>query len=223
MGQELIASSAEVPPSFGAPHTLVLFLVAVCCLVVALLAPGSKREIWWQRRVYWGGTFGAALSAFGATLPNIATGAILAGLAVFVMVLPAYFSSQYIKIGQRVIAFHSPVRSPGSVGLRDDRPYGVGVSAAKMWWLLVVCSVMAMVNVYAFIFDDGSPVLGVLGLIALVVIGALVGIGDGMAGQRVARGQYFPFIVGALISGGTLALAYLITRAIALGSTGASR
>lgn len=206
------------------PHTLIFFIATMACLVFTLIPQGAKRGLSWQRKVYWGGTFSAALCAFIASMPRLTTGLILAFLAIFLMSLSAYFTSQYIKIGNRVIAFHSVNYSSTDIGdsgdaLRGEEPYGATVSAAKMWWLLVVCTVIAAVSVYGYLFDGDELRYGLLGLGLLVGIGALIGCGDGMRQQRVARGQYVPFGIVTLISAGIVTVSYLTAYSIALRST----
>jgi hypothetical protein len=202
------------------PHTLVFFIATMACLVLTLLPQGNKRGISWQRKVYWGGTFSAAICAFIASLPNVATGLILALLAVFLMTLSAYFTSQYIRIGKRVIAFHSAsdlrtTTGESGDGLHGEDPYGSTVSAAKMWWLLAVCTVIATINLYGYLFDGDEVQYGILGLGLLIGIGALIGCGDGIRRQRVARGQYVPFGIVALVSAGIVTVSYLAAYSIA--------
>ncbi|WP_199254049.1 hypothetical protein [Mycolicibacterium mengxianglii] len=212
---------AAPAPSWGDPHTLVFFVAAFAFLTLTFVPQGNARSVSWQRKVYWSGTFGGAACAFVASLPNVATGSFLAGLAVFVMCLPAYFTTQYIKIGGRVIAFESATdlrasRSEAGDGLREDQPYGSNVTAAKLWWLLVVCAVMGAGNVYAYLFGGDELIYGVAGSGILVAVGALFGCGDGLRLQRIARGQYVPFAVTALISAGIMTVPYLAARSIAL-------
>ena len=71
-----------------------------------------------------------------AAMPNLVTGTGLALLILFGMSLRAYLTSQYIKIGERVIAFHSATdlskRQDDVAELGVDEPYSPSVSAAKL-------------------------------------------------------------------------------------------
>ncbi|MGB3480748.1 MAG: hypothetical protein WBB07_00845 [Mycobacterium sp.] len=228
MGEELMGRESVAETVLNAaspiehPHTLVLFVLAMLCPAVSISAMGSSWPLGRQRTLYWLGTAGAAVCVVVGSLPNIAMAVTLALLAGLLMVLPAYFNSQYIKIGNRVIAFHdltalqSGAREPASNGW-EDQPYTSTVSAAKLWWLLVVCTAMAAVNVYAYVFDGDDPRYGLLGLALLVGIGALFGAGDGMRLQRIARGQYLQFGIVSVISAGIVSVSYLVARAIAPG------
>lgn len=207
-------------PTIDNPHTLIFSIAAVVFMLLPMITVGTERDLSWQRRVYWGGTLGAVICAFTALLPSLTAGLSLALLALFIATVRAYFSTQYIKLGRRVIAFHSAtdLRAANRIrphGLRQDEPYGSTVSAAKLWWLLVVCTTIAAVNLYGYLFDGDELGYGLLGLGLLVGIGALIGCGDGMRRQRVARGQYVPFGIVALVSAGIVTVSYLAAYSIA--------
>ncbi|WP_099023669.1 hypothetical protein [Mycolicibacterium palauense] len=214
-------------PSVDNPHTLVFFVAALLSLALTFIPKGNKRSLSWQRKVYWSGTFGAAVCAFIASIPNFTTGALLAAFAVFLMTVSAYFTSQYIKIGSRVIAFQSATdltdRAGGSGELTDDEPYGSRVSAAKMWWLAVPSVGIGSVNLFGYLYDNDGLVYGLLGLGILVATGLLIGCGDGLWRQRVARGQYLQFAIVAVISAGIFAVSYLVAYSAALRWKDSSR
>lgn len=208
-------------PSIDSPHTLVFAIAAVLCLLLPIITVGSKRDLGWQRKIYWGGTFGSMVCVFIASLPNIATGAGFALFAIFIMSLRAYFTSQYIKIGRRVIAFHSgteidsPARRSGELGV--DEPYSPTVSASRLWWLLVVgVGVIGAGNMWKYVADREDLRFGLLGLGIVVTLALLSGIGDAMHLQRIARGQYVQFGILSLASAGIFAVCYLGGHSVTL-------
>jgi hypothetical protein len=218
----VIAVQAGNQLSIDSPHTLVFFIAATACLVFAISAIGNKRDLNWQRKAFWGGTFGAATCIFLAFLPNITAGLTLGFLGIFLMGLPAYFNSQYIKIGSRVIAFESsadlaePRGSAGQLGVA--KPYGPRVSAAKLWWLMVPSvGLIGAGNFWIYVLDREDLRYGLLGLGIMVSLGVSYGIGDATKSQRVARGQYLPFAILGLMSAGIFTVSYLAPYLTALG------
>lgn len=162
-----------------------------------------------ERRCFWGGTFGAAVSVFIAGLPAWRGSSIFACVGVFVMWLPAYFGNgEQIKIRGKVYSFHikrpsttpEPAKSstPGLGGPPGDHPdaYGTNVTAAKFWLLLIV----------AMVFSVGGAVIGWTDLdehlllvtcVGLLVVTAMA-LGyfiDGSYGYPIARRQYVQFVV----------------------------
>ncbi|CAN5617176.1 hypothetical protein BH10ACT9_BH10ACT9_56900 [soil metagenome] len=213
----MIGLQAVAQPTIDDPHTLVFSIAAVLCLLVPIITVGTERDLSWQRKVYWSATFGAVVCVVIASLPNIATGVIFGLFAIFIMTLRAYFTSQYIKIGGRVIAFHSateistgPARS-GELG--TDEPYSPTVSAAKLWWLLTVgVGIFGAGNMWKYVADREDLRYGLLGLGIVVAMAVLSGIGDARHEQRVARGQYVQFAIVSLASAGLFAVLYLIAH-----------
>lgn len=219
---------AATQPTFNDPHTLVFAIAAVLCLLLPIITVGSERDLTWQRKVYWGATFGSMACVFIASLPNIATGLGFALFAIFIMSLRAYFTSQYIKIGGRVIAFHSAVeisaRPGGSGELGTDEPYSPTVSAARLWWLLTVgVSIFGAGNMWKYVADREDLRYGLLGLGIVVGMAVLCGIGDAMHQQRIARGQYVQFAIISLSSAGIFAVLYLIAHSVTLWLKKSSR
>ncbi|WP_197378350.1 hypothetical protein [Mycolicibacterium mengxianglii] len=211
---------AGAQPTADDPHTLVFSIAAVLCLLLPVITVGSKRDLGWQRKVYWGSTFGSAACVFVASLPNIATGLIFVVFVLFITTVRAYFASQYIKIGGHVIAFHSapdPARHDDVAALEDDQPYSPSVSAAKMWWLMVIAvGVIGSGNMWAYVVDREDLRYGILGLGIVVAAAVLYGIGDAMHLQRIARGQYLQFAVLALVSAGIFPVLYVIAHWVTL-------
>lgn len=200
--------------SFDAPHTLVFAVAAVLFLLLPVTTMGSDRSLTTQRKVYWGATFGSVVCVVIAFLPNIAAGLTFGLLAVFITTIRAYFTTQYIKIGRRVIAFHSPPelskRRRGSSDSRGGQPYSPTVSAAKMWWLMVFgVGVLGGFNMWTFVVDHDDVRAGLLGLGITMATGALFGVGDSKWRQEVARGQLLPFAIISAATAGIFAVSYL--------------
>jgi hypothetical protein len=105
-------------------HMKVFFALAGVCLAVTVLSSLAK-SIEAQRRIYWGGTAGAALFTFIGLLPDWTGGLGLAAAGLFAMALAAYFTSSYIKIAGKIYAFHTrdgqPDRAASAGRLRPSR------------------------------------------------------------------------------------------------------
>ncbi|MCV7230239.1 hypothetical protein [Mycolicibacterium komossense] len=105
-------------------HVKVFFALAGVCLAVTVLSSLAK-SIEAQRRIYWGGTAGAALFTFIGLLPDWTGGLGLAAAGLFAMALAAYFTSSYIKIAGKIYAFHTrdgqPDRAASAGRLRPSR------------------------------------------------------------------------------------------------------
>ena len=212
---------AAAQPSADSPHTLVFFIATVAFLVLPVITVGSERSLNWQRKVYWGSTFGAVACVILASMPNLLTGGVLALLILFGMSLRAYFTSQYITIGGRVIAFHSATEirpRPGRSGeLGTDEPYSPTVSAARLWWLQTVgVGVIGAGNMWKYVADREDLRYGILGLGIVVAAAVLSGVGDAMHLQRIARGQHVQFAILSLASVGTFPVLYVIAHWITL-------
>lgn len=209
---------AASQPTISSPHTLVFAVAAVICLLVPVAIVGTKRDLSWQRKVYWSSTFGAVACAVLASLPNLLTGALLGLLAVFLMVIRAYFATQYIKLGTRVIAFDAPPaatgRGNGAAGSVDAEPYSPTVSARKLWWLMAVAvGSIGTGNMWMYVATREDLRWGLLGLGIVVVAALLYGAIDAMHQQRVARGQILQFVILSVVSAGLFAVCYLAAHA----------
>ncbi len=212
-------------PTFDDPHTVVFFVLSMLCLAVAVAPLPSRFDLRSQRYAYWSGVGGASVFAFLAALPDW-TSAIVLFLTVWVvMVIPAYFSSPYIKVGGKVVAFHiddsqaeSPQRgadaTPRTGAEVDSEPdsYAGRVTAAKMWWLLIFAVGICSFNVGVHFIDEDTdkPWLWIVTAVALVLIALAFGHGDASWGYAVARGQYVQFGIITLISAGVFAVVYLV-------------
>lgn len=215
-------------PKYGG-HAYSLYFVAAAfvCLGIALLPIKVHRGETLERRSYWGGTFGAALSAMVAGIPDWVGGAMFACVTVFAMALPAYFSSgTLIKIRGKVYSFHihrsqekaqSQKNSRSSPLLPEDYPdaYNGDVTAAKLWWLMVVATAFLVFFVAAVFNNPADRLLQVACVVFFVVMAIALGyFGDGSYGYPVARRQYVQFVVISVMSAGTFALLYLPAYAL---------
>lgn len=205
-------------PSLEQPHTLIFFVAALLCLAIALVPLFSSKEIGTQRRIYWGGTGGAALCFFLASLPDLGTGALLILGSFVFMAIPAYFSGPLIKVGGRVFAFrleHS--RSGRTATGRDDSgaheppsdSYGGNVTASKLWWLLIFVVGLCASTIFQYVIDTEKVWIVVVSAVALVTFAVMYGVADGSWGHRVARGQYVQFGIITIMTIGTFTALYL--------------
>ena len=216
MISEAAWSHAQSPSQLAVerPHTLIFYVLTMVCIALTVIPHGSRGDLSRQRKIYWGGTFSAAACAFIAALPNVSTALIVAGLCVFCLVLPAYFRTQLIKIGDRVIAFDSVEDLPVSGDGKD--PYTPRTSPSKVWWLSVFAIWIGSVNMLGYLIDGDSLGYGLLGLFILTVPAAVVGLGDGMHRQRIARGQYLQFGLVTVMSAGIFTICYLVAHSVGL-------
>lgn len=197
------------------PHTLIFYVATMAFVALTLIPHGSRGDLTRQRKIYWGGTFSAAVCAFIAALPNVTTGLIVAGLCLFCLVLPAYFYTQLIKVGDRVIAFDSAKELAPTADGKD--PYNSRTSAAKAWWLLVVGTVIGSINMLGYVIDGDDLRYGLLGLGIITASALLFGFGDGTHGQQVARGQYLQFGIATVLSAGIFTVCYLVAHLVGSG------
>ena len=207
---------------FHQTHTVVFYSAAVICLVLTQLPLVVKRGESFARRCYWGGTAGAAVFTVLGSLPQLGGGALLALAGVFSMTLTAYFATSYIKIGDKVYAFHTDDEEPG----RQSRPatavagppdsYGTDVTNAKMWWLLVPATAMCAATV-AMQLPDHRLALTVVAAVMVVFLGCGFGFMDAREGHLVARGQYVQFGLVTVVTVGAFALCYLPAYAVTRG------
>lgn len=132
------------------------------------------------------------------------------------MLLPAYFSSPYIKIRGKVYAFNlrdsRPDPSPtetsasGSDDSEDDPApdsYSGMASAKKTWWLLVVCMIISVGAI-----DLAKPWHTATSAGIVVVFACGIGYGDASWGYPVARGQRAQFVAVSIITAGVFTACY---------------
>ena len=199
---------------FHQTHTVVFFGAALACLVITQLPLVVHRGESFARRCYWGGTAGAAVFTFLGLLPQVGGGALFALSGVFSMTLTAYFATSYIKIGDKIYAFHNhdenPDHKPSSAASTTAPPdsYGTNVTNAKMWWLLVPATAMCSATV-AMQVPDHRLALPVVAGVMIVLLGVAFGFMDAREGHRIAREQYLQFGLATMVTAGVFALFYL--------------
>jgi hypothetical protein len=187
-----------------------------------------------QRCIYWACAVVAAVAGFGMEYPKWQNGLWTAAFVVAAMALAAFRFTSYIKIRGKIYAFSpdlrrgdpddtytapagadegagadgAPVAQPDSDPVPDS--YSGMLTPTALWWMMVALTVIAAINVYAFLFSNGGTApAAVMG--AFVALLALVlGYGDGSWGYPVARGRTLPFVVTSVITAGTFAIVYLI-------------
>ncbi|WP_163796708.1 hypothetical protein [Mycolicibacterium sediminis] len=143
------------------------------------------------------------------------------GLAAFfvgVMVLSAYAYTPYIKINGRIRSLGVEKPDPGDApaGRGDPAPdaYSGGLTAPKMWWILVPLMLISAVNTYAFVIGEGEWWVAAIGVAFLVFLAVITGLGDASWGYPVARGQRIQFAVLTVVTLGTFTALYLVAYAI---------
>lgn len=223
-----MTSSTVAAPIYGG-HEYSLYFVFAAFIFLALtqLSLVVHRGETFERRSYWGGTFGAAISAFIAGIPDWVGGGAFACVTVFAMALPAYFGGgTLIKIRGKVYSFHiqrSQEKTQPQKGsqsrplLPKDYPdaYNGDVTAAKLWWLMVVATAFLVFFVAVVFRNPADRLLQVVCVAFFVVIAIALGYsGDGSYGYPIARRQYVQFVVISVISAGTFALLYLPAYAL---------
>ncbi|KAA0110777.1 hypothetical protein [Mycolicibacterium sp. P1-5] len=182
-----------------------LFIAGAVLLVGAWLGTALVKDRQYERWLYWfgsllGGAF-ISLSLAGRGWKIVIAGALAIA---FVTFLQAYFKTPYIRIRGRNHAFSMQDSAPDPTDEIADEPpsmpprdsYPGRVTAAKAWWLFVVC--------VAF-FGFGGALAGwdakTLPAAGLVCVGALVsGIDDATRKLPMARGQNVQAIIGAALS-----------------------
>lgn len=212
--------------------------VIVGCFVVGLALDFLHLRRSAQRRLYWAAAALAAIAGFLLVYPNWETGLAIAGILFAAMTIAAYAATPYLKIGGNIYALTLADRAPDpqdsptgddSAPRGHDAPaqsadppadpaadsYNGTLTPATVWWALVVLAGIAAVNVGAFLFGDGraAPAAVAAGLVVLLAIAG--GCGDASWGYRIARGQYLPFGVAAVITAGSFAVVYLAAYYVA--------
>lgn len=187
--------------------------------VIPMFAPTHNRPL--ARRIFWTGVVIAVIGGFFAAYPpDWRTGLGLALLAGGVMLLRAYFTTPYLKLGGKIYAFNvadsrpDPDRGEKSSGNAVDRApdsYGGMVTATRSWWLLVPVAALTAVIIGGYVAGGSKP----SSWLALVMVGVLLvlavsrGHEDGSWGYPIARGQRLQFSIIAVITAGFFAVLYL--------------
>lgn len=213
MTASALAQTVFAAPTLRNPRTLLFFVGALLFLALPLLASvnDDRWDIGTQRRVYWSGTFGAALCAFLAGLPDWLGGVQFAAGVVLLLTANAYLLTSYLKVGGRVVALHPRDAADADAGASDDRPpadaYGGSLTAPKMWWMLVVGMVICAANVVG---RYGASLLWIAFAIPVLLLAIGFGYMDAAARQRFARGQLVQFAIIAVVTAGVFAALYAI-------------
>jgi hypothetical protein len=195
----------------------VFFAAAVVSLVVGFSLSSFRLTRSAQRRIYWLCACLAAMFGFLAPYPKFGTGFAVAVALFGGMVVAAYLTSSYIKIGGKVYALTvadsqpDPVDDPSDTDARVDPAadaYSGQLTPVTMWWMLVVLAVIAGGNAYAALFSNGEAWVGAMsaGFAALLAIGA--GYTDGSWDYQPARRQYLQLALASVVTAGGFALLY---------------
>ncbi|WP_328350788.1 hypothetical protein OG976_16600 [Mycobacterium sp. NBC_00419] len=212
-------------PSFHDPHTLIFSVVAIGCVGLTLMPIVKRRDRNLERRLFWFGAVGAAISVVIACIPFWEAGYLAVGYLIS-MVISAYFSSPYIKIAGKIYAFHIDDTQAGETPpLGRDAPngdaypdsYSGSVTAPKMWWLMVPATALCSFNIVtALAAGTTKPWIAVAAAVALVVVAAGYGYGDSSWRYGIARGQTVQFLLVGLVTAGTFTVIYLLAYRIAM-------
>lgn len=217
---------AAAGPSLHQTHTLIFFVVTLAFLAFATVTPMlTNFDRSGERRIYWTGVAGAAISIFVACLPSwqYSIGAAVAVIAF--MTASAYMNGPNIKVGGKIYAFHvrDSLPDPAPDGARapetedhhyDPAPdaYSGTVTARKFWWLLIMTMVICVGCI--IVPDPHKPwLMAPGGIAALVLIAFGIGYGDASWGYPVARGQRIQFGIVTIITAGAFTVLYLAAYA----------
>lgn len=205
-----------------------LFGVVVLCFVAGFVLSFLNISRSAQRRIYW--TCACVAGGCG-TLSTYPTWDNAAALGIFLaaaMAAMAYVSTPYIKIGGKIYALTISAQRPdpdsapdaenvSAAQEADSTPdsYSGLLTAATMWWMLVVIAVVAAGNVYGFAAGKGEAWVAVTAATFLALLAVGTGYGDASWHYPIARRQFVPFGVASVITAGSFALVYLTAYYIA--------
>ncbi|GBE65351.1 hypothetical protein MFM001_18130 [Mycobacterium sp. MFM001] len=157
------------------------------------------------RRFFWScAAAGIVFFALGVgkIWPN---GVLAAASFTALVVMVAYVSTPYLKIGDRIYALSIPNQQPDlPIDGTEPEPappppadsYNGTFTAPKMWWVIAVLACM----VAAFTHHLGwTPKVWAV-VIGGVAMSTLSGFGDAREGFAIARRQYIPFVVASIAS-----------------------
>ncbi|OMC33770.1 hypothetical protein A5740_11370 [Mycobacterium sp. GA-1841] len=200
---------------------MTIFLAAVAVALIQQFFDHSRSS---QRRVYWSSTCVAAVAAFLMFYPDGHKG-LLVALSMFgAMIAAAYGYTPYIKIRGKIYALNTDDRQPDP----DDKPaesagdapnntsddptpdaYSGLLTARKMWWVLTILMLIAVINVRIFFESSGKDWMAGAAVIVIVFFAIVLGLGDASWGYGIARGQKIQFAVVTVTTVGTFAVIYL--------------
>jgi hypothetical protein len=189
-------------------------------LLLPVLAPRKNHRA--GRRLFWAGMLIASVSAFFIAYPaDWKSGIGLSLFAAGLMLLTAYFTSPYIKIGGKIFAFYtadaqvdasaqgkdiSGASAPR--GLASDSDGGF-TTAKKLWWLMVPAMALCAFNISQYVVDNANPRLAALMALAIVAVAVVFGYGDGSSEHSIARGQRPQLIIVSIVTLGVFTVLYL--------------
>ena len=198
------------------------FIVLGGCAAVSVIQSFFDHSRHSQRRWYWTCTAVGAVAAPLSVPQDLPKGVGLAAFFVGAMLVTAYAYTPYIKTNGKIRSLGSQTPDPGDVpaerstGQRDPAPdaYSGGLTAPKMWWILVPLMLISAGNTYAFVVGEGEWWVAAIGVTFLVFLAVTSGLGDASWGYSVARGQRVQFVVLAVITLGAFTAIYLVAYAI---------
>jgi len=201
------------------PRTLTFVILAFVGLAATQLPLVCRdRGPGFGRRCYWLGTAGAAVCIVLAAAPNWLGGLGFSLFTVVAMTVGAYFTSSYIAIGGRILAFHTYDEHPetGRRGEPMSGEYGTGVTAPKAWWLLVALTGFCVFSVLVNYADPRSVRYALIAAVLVPLFGFGLGLVDASWGYRVARAQRVQFVLIAVITAAVFTNAYGVGYAVGM-------
>jgi hypothetical protein len=170
-------------------------------LLLPVLAPHKNPTV--GRRMFWTGILVATVSAFFIAFPpDWKSGGLFSLLVAVLMLMTAYFTSPYLRFGDKVVAFSTADAGTGP-------PDGVFTSARKLWWLTVPAMALCAFNIGQYVLHKENPRLAVVMAIAVVAVAIVFGFGDGRARYSIARKQLPQFVIVSIITLGVFTVLYL--------------
>jgi hypothetical protein len=153
--------------------------------------------------MFWAGISIATVSAFFIAFPpDWKSGLLLSLLVAVLMLMTAYFTSSYLKFGDKVVAFSTA--DAGTTA--SDAAF---TSARKLWWLMVPAMALCAFNIGQYILHKENPRLAVAMAIAVVAIAVVFGYNDGRSRYSIARKQLPQFVVVSIVTLGVFTVLYL--------------
>lgn len=199
------------------------FGVTVAAFAIGFVQSFFKHSRTSQRRVFWTCATVGAAAAFLSFYPLWAKGLGAFAFVAGAMTVIAYAYTPYIKIGGKIrslaVQTPDPEDTPPESACEQHLPapdaYSGVLTAAKMWWLLVLLMLISAANTYAFATGEGQWWVAAIGIAFLVFLAITAGYGDASWGYPIARGQRIQFIVLAVVTLGTFTALYLAAYALA--------
>lgn len=169
------------------------------------------------RRLFWSGLAIAVGSAsFIAYPPDWKSGLGISLFVAVMMLMTAFFSSPYLKIGGKVLAFftvdaESEREASDGVERRGHpaQPTGVLTTARKLWWLMVPAMALCVFNIGQYAVAGENPRLAATMAAVIVAVALTAGYGDGRANFGFARKQILQFVIVSVMTLGTLTVLYV--------------